>query len=531
LSFASTLKSIVKSRAGLVGLGIGVAYGLAARVVIAVTHDNSNGFAVMTIGFLFVVPLVIGYLTILPMHEPSLKMSILAPWLTCLLVVLGSLVGGFEGAICIVLATPVMLVLSSLGGILAGAQVGRARGTLPVFLVLPWAVMGIESHTTVPVKLVTTTTSIEIAASPSTIWPLVVSVDSIRPSERRQALFASIGFPQPIAATLDHPGIGGMRTASFERGVVFREVITDWIPEKRIRFTIDASTVPSKALDEHVRIGGPYFDVLTGTYELRPLSASRTLLVLTSEHRVSTRFNPYASWWANRIMSSIQSNILYVLRARAERAQQSPRISESSRMASDTISLDSCARLDRESRPMNAVHEPYEDIPKPHPGSWKSVKRIVRDGFSLEVPMVATFGAAGSEGAYAITGFPGCRYYCDITVSLESVAPTMTLDQYVAKRRLVDTTTNPDAADWIPGPPREISVHGERGLLMEIPCGDCTGGEIVTLHDAKIMSINYTLDDREGQQPGLECRLTRVATTFEWLPSRRLEHVPSRTER
>jgi hypothetical protein len=323
VSFASTVKSIVKTRAGLVGLGIGAAYGLAARIVIVVTHDNSDGFGIMTIGFLFVVPIVIGYLTVRPMREPSVMMSIFAPWLTCLLVVLGSFVGGFEGAICIVLATPVMLVLSSLGGILAASHAARARVALPVFLVMPWAVMGLESNATVPTKFVTTTTSIEIAAQPSTIWPLVVSVDSIRPDERRPALFSSIGFPQPIAATLDHPGVGGVRTASFERGVVFREVITNWVPEKRIRFTIDASTVPSRALDEHVRIGGPYFDVLTGTYELRPLSASRTLLVLTSEHRVSTRFNPYASWWADRIMSSIQKNILYVLRARAERVPMS----------------------------------------------------------------------------------------------------------------------------------------------------------------------------------------------------------------
>jgi hypothetical protein len=216
LSFASTLKSIANSRAGLLGLGIGVAYGLAARIVIAVTHDNSDSFGVMTIGFLFIVPLVIGYLTIRPMHDPSLKMSILAPWLTCLLVVVGSFVGGLEGAICIVLASPIMLVLSSIGGVVAGAQVGRARVTLPAFLALPWAVMGLESNIKAPVKLVTTTTSIEIAASPSAIWPLVVSVDSIRQNERRPALFTSIGFPQPIAATLDHQGVGGARTASFE---------------------------------------------------------------------------------------------------------------------------------------------------------------------------------------------------------------------------------------------------------------------------------------------------------------------------
>ena len=161
-------------------------------------------------------------------------------------------------------------------------------------------------------------TSIEIDAPPERVWPLVVSVDTIRPPERRPALFTALGFPTPIAATLDREGVGGARTASFERGVVFREVVTVWEPGRRISFTIDADAVPPDALDPHVTIGGPFFDVLTGTYELQPLADGRTRLVLHSEHRVSTAFNVYAAWWAERVMQSIQRNILGVLRARAE---------------------------------------------------------------------------------------------------------------------------------------------------------------------------------------------------------------------
>jgi hypothetical protein len=99
LSFASTLKSIVNSGAGLVGFGAGAAYGLAARIVIATNHNRSNSFGVMTIGFLFVIPIVIGFLTIRPMHELSLRMAIFATRLSCLLVVLvvlGLFVGGFD---------------------------------------------------------------------------------------------------------------------------------------------------------------------------------------------------------------------------------------------------------------------------------------------------------------------------------------------------------------------------------------------------------------------------------------------------
>jgi hypothetical protein len=322
----SSFSSVLTGRAARVGIVSGAAYGLAARL--AVSYDRwGSGLLAMTVGFLFVVPLVIGYLTVRPVAgASSLRFRFFAPWITCGLAILGSVVVGLEGAVCIVFASPAMLLLGSLGGLLAGAQPARSGADVPVAILLPWVVMGLESGVPRPTEHVVTTTQIEIAAPASVVWPLVVSVDSIRDGERRPAFFTAIGFPRPIAATLDHPGVGGVRTASFDRGVVFREAVVDWVPERRLRFTIDARAVPRTALDPHVTIGGPFFDVLTGTYELRPLGAARTLLVLRSEHRVSTRFNLYAAWWADRVMASVQGNILVVLKERAELAAQRRRL-------------------------------------------------------------------------------------------------------------------------------------------------------------------------------------------------------------
>lgn len=278
-----------------------------------------SGLLAMTVGFLFVVPIVLGYLTVRPVAGASFRFRFFAPWITCGIVILASVLVGLEGAVCVVFAAPAMLFLASLGGFLAGAQPLTSRADLPIVVLLPWMVIGLERGSPGPTKQVVTTTQIEIAAPASTIWPLVVSVDSIRDGERRPAFFTAIGFPRPIAATLDHPGIGGVRTATFDRGLVFREAVVEWVPERRLRFTINAQAVPTTALDPHVTIGGPFFDVLTGTYELDAVSPTRTILVLRSEHRVSTRFNLYAGWWADRVMASVQRNILVVLKQRAER--------------------------------------------------------------------------------------------------------------------------------------------------------------------------------------------------------------------
>jgi len=47
--------------------------------------------------------------------------------------------------------------------------------------------------------------------------------------------------------------------------------------------------------------------VLSGTYELVPLPSGGVRVVLSSEHRVSTPFNFYASMWTTAVMRSIQS--------------------------------------------------------------------------------------------------------------------------------------------------------------------------------------------------------------------------------
>jgi hypothetical protein len=148
-----------------------------------------------------------------------------------------------------------------------------------------------------------------------------VEVPLIRPEEQHPALFTRLGFPRPLSATISRPGVGAIRHARFEGGVLFLETVTDWVPERLLRFTIAAQTdsIPPSTLDRHVTIGGPYFDVLSGRYNIQRDSSGGVTLHLTSELRVSTHFNFYAAIWADAIMQSIQLNILEVIRARAER--------------------------------------------------------------------------------------------------------------------------------------------------------------------------------------------------------------------
>jgi hypothetical protein len=73
-------------------------------------------------------------------------------------------------------------------------------------------------------------------------------------------------------------------------------------------------------LDEHVTVGGDFFDVLRGEYTLEPLPHGTTRLHLESQHRVSTDFNWYAHLWTDAIMADLQNTILLVVKNRCESA-------------------------------------------------------------------------------------------------------------------------------------------------------------------------------------------------------------------
>ena len=105
----------------------------------------------------------------------------------------------------------------------------------------------------------------------------------------------------------------------------FFEVVTHWEPAKKLAFTIkaDPDFIPHTAFDEHIIVGGRFYDVLNGTYEIEPLNDGTCVLHLSSMHRLSTRFNWYAGWWSEWVMNQIQGSILEVIRQRCERGPTS----------------------------------------------------------------------------------------------------------------------------------------------------------------------------------------------------------------
>ncbi len=301
------------------GFALAVAYGVLLRVVVAAVPP---ALAVMSLGYIFVAPCVIGYLAVQAVPNASwFRAVVLLPWPPVFAATFIIALVGWEGSICIVMAMPVLLVGASLGGTLARVHNQRSGAGLLMVAVMPFAVGLAENQVAPEYNVHTVENIIEIDATPATVWREIVSVREIQASEMPgNPLFLWMGFPRPLSAEIDREAVGGIRKARFAGGLLFLETVTALEHERLLSFRIAAQTdqIPPGTLDDHVTIGGPYFDVLQGTYRIEPLGEHRVRLHLESRLRVSTHFNWYASLWADTVMASIQRNILAVEKVRAE---------------------------------------------------------------------------------------------------------------------------------------------------------------------------------------------------------------------
>jgi len=316
----------------------GALLGCAFRFLFATTvGDAESAVYTMTLAFLVVVPSVMGYLSVewylnsRPDKAKSVWNWVFLPWVSVFISMAVAVAVKWEGYACLVFAAPIMLFFALIGGItgrVAWARTRKRAGTNLFVSALPIIVLIVESHLPAPWETRTVQTEIPIHAPVAVVWDNIKSVRAIGPGELGEAWVTRIGFPKPVAATLSHDGVGGVRQASFTGGLLFTETVDAWEPGKILRFSIRANTdsLPAATLDEHVKVGGAFFDVLEGEYTMEQTPGG-VLLHLASRERLSTHFNLYAGLWSDAVMRSIQEQILEVIRNRSERQAEQFRIS------------------------------------------------------------------------------------------------------------------------------------------------------------------------------------------------------------
>ncbi|MEC5146057.1 hypothetical protein [Chitinophaga sp. 212800010-3] len=313
-------------KALLIAIGIAVLYAIILRLLFGV--DTWDGlFRVMSVSFLFFLPVIVGILTVYFSNVEQARKPVyrfFAPWIPICIFFVITLALALEGWACWLMVLPLFLLAASLGGFIGGYLKSRDKENkryISLFALLPFMAAPVEKLVGEIPGTYEAYTYIDIHAPAERIWNNVTRVKAISAEQDKGWLTRALGFPRPVKAELNFNGVGAYRKAIFTGGLVFHETVSAYEEQKKMVFSIKAYPyeIPSTTMDDHVVIGGKYFDVLNGTYELEKLNDTTYRLHLYSHFKLTTTFNFYASWWARWIMKDIQHNILQVEKERAEK--------------------------------------------------------------------------------------------------------------------------------------------------------------------------------------------------------------------
>jgi hypothetical protein len=293
-------------------------------VILAVTVMKQYGaglFVGLPFALGFASALIHGY------HRPRslaacLAVASLGMTFLCMLL----LAFAVEGALCLFMAAPIMLVLTLLGASvgyfvqrrglppeLATTALGLALASVPIL-------MGAERAADLEAPLFEVRSAVEVAAPPDVVWRSVVSFSDI-PSPSEWLFRAGIAYP--LRATIEGRGVGAVRHCVFTTGP-FVEPIAVWDEPRRLGFDVVSLPPPMQEWTPYRHLRPPHLDGFLraerGEFRLTQLSSGRTRLEGSTWYRHNMWPAAYWQLWSDAIIHRIHLRVLRHIRREAEGA-------------------------------------------------------------------------------------------------------------------------------------------------------------------------------------------------------------------
>ena len=305
----------------LIGIGLGVIYAFLTMLLVQYTHKT------VSIGYVFALPMIMGAIPVLLATKAQLKnylIYIIAPWISVLTFFYLAFLSGFEGMICLIIIVGPFIVLGSLGAFIYQIAKLKSKGDnskkLYLSLTLPLLILLVESTVTPKDYFGTVSTTVVMNTTKENVWENIKNVKQINTDEIQPHFIHKIGIPKPLNGELNHEGVGGIRSITWEKELHFKEVITQWDEGNGFNYDIvvNPNDIPPTTLDEHVMVGGKYFDAVRGSYSIQSIDEHTQAVTLTSTYRITTTLNFYGKFWTDFIFEDFHEMILEVIKGRCE---------------------------------------------------------------------------------------------------------------------------------------------------------------------------------------------------------------------
>lgn len=227
-----------------------------------------------------------------------------------------------EGAICLLMAAPLIIPLGLLGAAI-GEQMAKHRkrkSTLASIAALPLLIM---AEAAIPPRTTFVNVStIEVAAGPDAVWQSITHMGEI---DTPPAAPFGWGLAYPIAGEIDGEGVGAVRKGVFSTGIAY-ERVTVWSPGRELTFDVLSDPPAMRELSPYDEVKAPhlagYFSTAYAKFTIVPLPGGRSRLSLETQHTLN--LDP-ALYWTPLARLAVEENKRRVLRhfaGQAERAQR-----------------------------------------------------------------------------------------------------------------------------------------------------------------------------------------------------------------
>lgn len=282
-------------------------------------------YGVMMGAFIYFAPLAVGAITVYlaeRQYRRTWGYYIVAGMSANALFAIGTMVALLEGIICVIVVLPLFAMIGMVGSLIMGAVcrlTGWPKQAAYSFALLPLVLGAIEPTANLPVRLRTIERSVMVDAPREVVWDQLMNVRDIRSEEVEDGIAFRIGVPPPVSALSANVDGQPVRRISMGKQVHFDQIETQRRERQYIRWTqrFYPDSFPPGSFDEHVVMGGEYFDVDAVAYTLAT-EGSATRLTLTMHYRVSTRFNWYADAVARLVLGNLEEVLLGVYRQRSQ---------------------------------------------------------------------------------------------------------------------------------------------------------------------------------------------------------------------
>ena len=220
----------------------------------------------------------------------------------------GSLVFLGEGYLCLLLASPLLLVCVFAGMLIGRRALRRAEGALQTMAVpIVFAVMVADLNFRASRDGVVVD-ELLVYATPEAIWPHVIAFPEI--TTNPTYWLNRIGLPAPSETTCAGAFVGADRACIFSNGLVFKERVSQLERQRLLTFDIVEQPNDPELLG-HV-------DLHRGQFELRPNADGTTTLIGRSWYTLHVRPLFYFDWWTRDITREVHLRVMRHIKQLAE---------------------------------------------------------------------------------------------------------------------------------------------------------------------------------------------------------------------